>query len=489
MSFQGFKLHAKLLGNINKAGFTEATPVQAKTIPLALQNRDIMACAQTGTGKTAAFVLPLAHKLLSNERATNVPPKAPRALILTPTRELAGQVLDNINLFIKGTDLKANMVVGGVSFPPQLKMLNRPLDILVATPGRLIDHMQQGTVNLKGVETIILDEADRMLDMGFLKPVERIMSGIAAQRQTLLFSATFDAEIEKLSKRFLNEPSVVKLASSTQQHAQITQSLYYTEGKEHKADLLKKLLDNKEVWQAVVFMKTKHATDKMAKRIQGWGHDTAALNGNMKQNARKRVIDQMHKGKLRVLVATDVAARGIDVKDITHVFNFDLPQVAEDYIHRIGRTGRAGATGEAVSFISVEEYGLLRDIEKLMQQKIKPLNEPSKPLPSDIPATAKGFGNRGKKTGKSSGGASGRGFGGGKPANRAKAGGFKFGSGKRKPSGSGEGGGERNAHGGNGGGGKSHRPDGSRSKFLNKGKRSGPQRGNRGANSGSGAQA
>lgn len=399
MSFQKFKLNAQLQSAVQKAGFKAPTPVQAETIPLALQGRDVMACAQTGTGKTAAFSLPLINKLLTTERPTNQPPKAPRAVILTPTRELAMQVMDSIKTLTKGTPIVTNIVVGGVSFQPQLKMLNRPLDILVATPGRLIDHLQQGTVNLKAVEILVLDEADRMLDMGFLKPVERIMQSLAQHRQTLLFSATIDKEIEELSKRFLDNPSIVKLAATTQKHTQITQSLYFTEGKDHKLNLLKELLENKEVWQAVVFMKTKHGSDKMAKKIEAWGHKAAALNGNMKQNARKRVIDQMHSGKLRVLVATDVAARGIDVKAITHVFNHDLPQVAEDYIHRIGRTGRAGAKGEAVSLIGSDDYGLLRDIEKLLGEKIKPLNEPSKPIPAGISGASKPAGKAGKGAG------------------------------------------------------------------------------------------
>ena len=352
---------------------TAQPPVQEQSIPHILAGKDVMACAQTGTGKTGAFIIPVAHRLLeATERAK---PGYPRAVILTPTRELALQVLANAQGFIKGTHLRAGVVVGGASYGPQINMLRKPLDLLIATPGRLIDHLNENRVDLSRAEVIVLDEADRMLDMGFSKPVDTIISHMAANRQTLLFSATFSKEIKKMAQRLLTNPVEVELAHAEVKHDNITQSMVYTPNKDDKINHLKTLLDDENVWQAIVFTKTKHGADKLAKKIAGWGHDADALHGNMRQNARKRVIEKMHKGKVRILVATDVAARGIDVKELTHVVNFDLPQVAEDYIHRIGRTGRAGAKGFAVSFVSKDEVNLLRDIEKLTKNQMVAENE------------------------------------------------------------------------------------------------------------------
>ncbi len=373
MTFDKLDLHPHLIKAINNAGFKSPTPVQEQSIPHILAGGDLMACAQTGTGKTAAFTLPVVHHLLSN--APKKRSNAPRVLILTPTRELADQILANINIFTRGSQLKTGLIVGGVSYGPQIQMMRRPLDILVATPGRLIDHMGEGRIDLSQIEVMILDEADRMLDMGFVKPVERIVSDMPKERQTLLFSATFSPEVERLAKRFLKNPVQVRLAAATQNHDQITQSMYYTSGKDQKADLLKEVLADGKVWQAIVFMRTKHSTDRLAKTIASWGHEAAALHGDMRQSARKRVIEQMHKGKVKVLVATDVAARGLDVKELSHVVNFDLPQVAEDYVHRIGRTGRAGAEGTALSFVSRDEFHLLRAIETMMGRKITAENE------------------------------------------------------------------------------------------------------------------
>ena len=380
MTFNELNLHEHLLRAIEKAGFEAPTPVQEQSIPHIMEGGDLMACAQTGTGKTAAFTLPVAHRLMTTKR-TAEKPNGPRALVLTPTRELADQVLTNIKTFIGGSWLKAGLVVGGVSYTPQIKMLQKPLDILVATPGRLMDHMREGRVDLSQVEIVILDEADRMLDMGFSKPVETIVSEIVGTPQTLLFSATFDNEVEKLAKKYLTDPKEVRLAASTKRHESIDQSMYFTKGREQKMEIMEGILSDPKVWQAIVFMRTKFATERMAKQIESWGHTASALHGDMRQNARKRVVERMHKGNLRVLVATDVAARGLDLKDLTHVINFDLPQVAEDYIHRIGRTGRAGAEGVAVSFVSRDEMHLLRGIEKLLGEKIHAEN--------DMPAKAK----------------------------------------------------------------------------------------------------
>ena len=374
MNFKQFDLHRHLLQACSNAGFDTATPIQEKAIPEILAGQDLMACAQTGTGKTAAFVLPILHRLLHD---TNNIQRGPKVVILSPTRELAQQILVAIRTFTKGTQIKTGMVVGGVGYGPQIKMLASPLDVLVATPGRLIDHMGDNRVDLTKVQTFVLDEADRMLDMGFVKPVETICETMPHSRQTLLFSATFSTGVERLAKRFLKNPSVIKLAQSHSEHKNITQSLFYANSREQKIDLLRDLLDDGKVWQTVVFIKTKHQADKMAKIIQDWGHRTAALHGDMRQTKRRRVIELMHENKVKVLVATDVAARGLDIKDLSHVINFDLPQVAEDYVHRIGRTGRAGAEGIAYSMVSRSEMSLLHAIEKFIGRKIEPAAAPS----------------------------------------------------------------------------------------------------------------
>ncbi|MDD9912541.1 MAG: DEAD/DEAH box helicase [Alphaproteobacteria bacterium] len=388
--FSSLGLHAHILKAITKNGFKTPTPVQAQSIPLALEGKDVLACAQTGTGKTAAFTLPAVYRLLSKPHQEGR--RTPRVLILTPTRELANQVAENVRTFTEGTPLKMGVIVGGASYGPQIKMLKNSLDILVATPGRLIDHLQEGLANLSAVEVLVLDEADRMLDMGFLKPVERIFDETADQRQVLLFSATVDSGIERLAKKFMTDPVQVRLAAETGMHAQIEQSLFHTSSREHKVELLRELVSNDAVWQAIVFTKTKRAADRMAQTISGWGHSTEALHGDMRQGARRRVVQKMHKGETRILVATDVAARGIDVKDLSHVINFDLPQVAEDYVHRVGRTGRAGAKGTAVSLVSKDELPLLKDIEKLLGEKIESRNE----APA-MPKTARPAKRGGKK--------------------------------------------------------------------------------------------
>lgn len=373
MNFKQFDLHRHILQACSKQGFEKATPIQQKAIPEIIAGKDLMACAQTGTGKTGAFTLPLLHKLLHD---TNNVQKGPKVVILSPTRELAEQILVSVRSFTKGTQLKTGMVVGGVGYGPQIKMLSKPLDVLVATPGRLIDHMGENRVDLTKVQTFVLDEADRMLDMGFVKPVETICETMPHNRQTLLFSATFSPGVERLAKRFLKDPEVIKLAQSHSEHKNIAQSLFYADSREQKKALLRDLLADSSVWQAVVFIKTKHQADKIAKEIQDWGHRSAALHGDMRQSKRRRVIELMHENKVKVLVATDVAARGLDIKDLSHVINFDLPQVAEDYVHRIGRTGRAGAEGIAYSMVSRSERGLLHAIEKFTGRKIEAGEKP-----------------------------------------------------------------------------------------------------------------
>ena len=391
MKFTQFDLHRHLLQACSNNGFENATPIQEQAIPKIIAGDDVMACAQTGTGKTAAFTLPVLHRLMHD---TNNTQRGPKVVILSPTRELAQQILESIRMFTKGTQIKTGMVVGGVGYGPQIKMLAKPLDILVATPGRLIDHMHENRVDLTKVQSFVLDEADRMLDMGFVKPVETICETMPHDRQTLLFSATFSPGVERLAQRFLQNPTVIKLAQSHTENKNITQSLFYTNSREQKIDLLRTLLEDGKVWQTVVFIKTKHQADKMAKMIQDWGHRSAALHGDMRQTKRRRVIELMHENKVKVLVATDVAARGLDIKDLSHVINFDLPQVAEDYVHRIGRTGRAGADGIAYSMVSRPEMKLLHAIEKFIGRKIEPAENPgpSSPMPKGQPMkkTAKG---------------------------------------------------------------------------------------------------
>ncbi|HEX2859277.1 MAG TPA: DEAD/DEAH box helicase [Alphaproteobacteria bacterium] len=373
MQFADFGLNEAILKSITENGFSAPTPIQAGTIAHTLKRHDVMACAPTGSGKTAAFVLPALHKIVSGPSKV-VKGHGPRVLVLTPTRELSAQIADTIKLFTKHVRVSSGVVIGGVSYGPQYTLLSRPLDMLVATPGRLIDHIQERRVDLSRVELLILDEADRMLDMGFLRPVERIIDALPQGQfrpQTLLFSATFSPAIEKVSAKVLRDPVRVELAAAKQSHVDITQQIIYSDNNEHKMEQLKHLLEHGKIWQAIIFAATKHGADKLADKIGRWGHKTAALHGNLKQNQRKRVIQAMHDASLKVLVATDVAARGLDVKKLSHVINFDLPNVSEDYVHRIGRTGRAGETGVAISLVTPPDMPLLRDIEKILRRTFK----------------------------------------------------------------------------------------------------------------------
>jgi len=366
MAFTSFNLHPSLMKAIEEAKYTTPTPVQQQAIPPVMEGRDVMASAQTGTGKTAAFVLPALHKLLTTPARKG---HGPRVLILTPTRELAEQIQQNIRTFAKFAGIRTGLIMGGVSYGPQYKMLSEPLDILIATPGRLIDHMESKRVDFSRVEMLVLDEADRMLDMGFRKPVEQVLAAFPARPQILLFSATFDEGVEAIAKRSLQNPVRIALAPAKMNHDSITQVVYAADDNEHKFALLAKLLDNRDIWQAIVFAATKRSADKLAERLEKLGHPSAAMHGDMRQNARKRTLEMLHKGKLRVLVATDVAARGIDVKKLSHVINYDMPQVAEDYTHRIGRTGRGGDVGIAISLIVPEDVAMLTLVEKISGKK------------------------------------------------------------------------------------------------------------------------
>jgi superfamily II DNA/RNA helicase len=378
LSFKQFGLDAALLRAVDACGFSAPTPVQAQAIPPALTGRDLMASAQTGTGKTAAFVLPLLHRLMNSRPG---PGRGPRALVLTPTRELASQVADAVRDLGRFARLRHGVVVGGVGYGPQYRLLSAPLDVLVATPGRLIDHMEQGRVDFSRLEVLVLDEADRMLDMGFAPAVRRIASATPERRQTLLFSATLEGAVLDVARRHQRNPERVTLAHAARPHAAIDQWMHVADGPAHKKALLQRLLEDPEARQVIVFTATKRGAKRLAADLGGQGHACEALHGNMTQAARQRTMARMRKGRVRVLVATDVAARGLDVAGISHVINFELPNVPEDYIHRIGRTGRAGAEGVAISLVGHPEWTRLRNIERLtgrpMARRLLPGLEPT----------------------------------------------------------------------------------------------------------------
>ncbi|MEK6702111.1 MAG: DEAD/DEAH box helicase [Planctomycetota bacterium] len=387
-TFDTLGLSPQLLSVLVEQEYTVPTPIQAKAIPPALAGKDLLGCAQTGTGKTAAFALPILDRLMKAPAEKNRRgPMLPRALILSPTRELASQIGDSFRTYGKNTGLTGTIVFGGVSQHHQVKALQRGIDILVATPGRLMDLMEQGYVNLSEIQIFVLDEADRMLDMGFIMPIRRIASALPAAgaegtgRQTMLFSATMPKEIMHLADSLLRNPVKVAVTPVAATTALIEQKLYMCP-KMSKHQLLEHILREDKVERAVVFTKTKHGADKLSKKLILSGISTQAIHGNKAQGQRERALDAFRSGKARVLVATDVAARGLDVDGITHVFNYDLPMEPEGYVHRIGRTGRAGAKGVAISFCDREERGLLRDIERLTGKRIPLVNElPDLPPP------------------------------------------------------------------------------------------------------------
>ena len=386
MSFESLGLAPALLRALAEQGYAEPTPVQAGSIPLVLAGHDLLAAAQTGTGKTAAFALPLLHKLAD---AGPTMTRRPRALVLTPTRELAAQILDNVQAYGKHLRISATTIFGGVGMGPQINALRRGVDIVIATPGRLIDHMQQRTLDLSAVETLVLDEADRMLDMGFLPAIKRILGAVPKQRQTLLFSATFAPEIKALALQFMRNPREVSVTPPNTVAATVSHRVHPVDA-EKKRDLLLHVLAEDSRRQTLVFSRTKHGADKLVTYLEHAGVRAAAIHGNKSQNARTRALSDFKSGRVTVLVATDIAARGIDIDQLPMVVNFDLPMVAEDYVHRIGRTGRAGSEGMAVSLVSHEEAGLLRDIRKLLKDEIVVADvagyEPASPLRTDAAA-------------------------------------------------------------------------------------------------------
>jgi ATP-dependent RNA helicase RhlE len=386
MSFESLGLAPALLRALADQGYTQPTPIQAGAIPLVLEGHDVLAAAQTGTGKTAAFSLPLLQHL-SSAGATQT--RRPRALVLTPTRELAAQVHDNLRDYGKHLRVSSTTIFGGVSMGPQMQALRRGVDVVIATPGRLIDHMQQRSVDLSGVEVLVLDEADRMLDMGFLPAIKRILQALPKQRQTLLFSATFAEPIKALAMQFMRSPREVSVTPPNTVAPLVSHHVHPVDAS-RKRDLLLHVLSQDSRRQSLVFSRTKHGADKLVKFLEVSGLRAAAIHGNKSQNARTKALGDFKSGRITVLVATDIAARGIDIDQLPMVINHDLPMVAEDYVHRIGRTGRAGAEGMAVSLVSHEESGLLRDIRKLLKQDIAISEvagfEPSAPLRLDAGA-------------------------------------------------------------------------------------------------------
>jgi ATP-dependent RNA helicase RhlE len=380
MSFSKLGLSEALVRAVTEHGYTVPTPVQAQAIPAVLAGGDLLAGAQTGTGKTAGFVLPMLQRL-------SVSPSAParhaslpiRALILTPTRELAAQVEESVRTYGKYAKLSSMVVFGGVGIHPQIARLKRGVDILVATPGRLLDHMGQGTVNLGQVEILVLDEADRMLDMGFIRDIRRILAVLPKRRQNLLFSATFSDEIKTLADGLLNAPAMIEVARRNSTVEIITQKVHPVD-RDRKRELLSHLIRTQHWQQVLVFTRTKHGANKLAEQLNDDGITALAIHGNKSQSARTRALAEFKDGDLEVLVATDIAARGIDIDQLPHVVNYDLPNVPEDYVHRIGRTGRAGATGEAISLVCVDERDFLHDIERLIKREI-----PQEVVPGFVP--------------------------------------------------------------------------------------------------------
>lgn len=362
MNFNQLGLSAGLLRAVEEQGYSEPTPIQREAIPVILSGRDLMAAAQTGTGKTAGFTLPLLERL--GERGRGV-----RALILVPTRELAIQVEESVKTYGKYHPLRSIAIYGGVSINPQISALRRGVDILVATPGRLLDHATQGTVDLSSIEVLVLDEADRMLDMGFIRDIRKVLALLPAKRQNLLFSATFSDDIRKLARGLLHDPAMVEVARRNTTAETVAQVVHFVD-RHRKRELLSWLIGSRNWRQVLVFTRTKHGANRLAEQLERDGLPSAAIHGNKSQGARNKALADFKSGKARVLVATDIAARGLDIDQLPHVVNYELPNVPEDYVHRIGRTGRAGNEGQAMSLVCVDEHKLLRDIEKLLGREL-----------------------------------------------------------------------------------------------------------------------
>ena len=403
MSFETLGLSAELLRAVSEQGYSEPTPVQKQAIPVILERKDILAGAQTGTGKTAGFTLPLLQLL--NSRNNGSDQKRPvRALVLTPTRELAAQVEESIKTYGKYLPLKSCVIFGGVKIGPQITKLRGGVDVVVATPGRLLDHLQQRTINLSKIEILVLDEADRMLDMGFIRDIQKILDKLPKNRQNLLFSATFSNEIKTLANKLLDSPVLIEVARKNTTSEMVSQVVYPVD-KSRKRELLTTLIKSEKWYQVLVFTRTKHGADRLAKQLIRERVPAVAIHGNKSQNQRTRALADFKDNKVQVLVATDIAARGIDIDQLPHVVNYELPNVPEDYVHRIGRTGRAGNEGEACSLVCIDEKKLLQDIERLIKREIpKKIIDGFEPDPTIKPEPAKKSGgqrNRSKRTNNS----------------------------------------------------------------------------------------
>jgi ATP-dependent RNA helicase RhlE len=458
MSFNSLGLSDAIVRAVTEAGYTAPTPIQAKAIPAVLGGGDLLAGAQTGTGKTAGFTLPVLHRLSSDKagtQLTNKSSKRPiRALVLAPTRELAAQVEENVRTYAKHTNLNSAVIFGGVGIHPQIKMLANGVDILVATPGRLLDHVGQGTIKLDKIEILILDEADRMLDMGFIHDIRKVLAVLPPKRQNLLFSATFSDEIKGLADRLLDNPAMIEVAPRNSTVEVIAQKIHPVD-RDKKHPMLAHLIKTHGWKQVLVFTRTKHGANKLVEQLGKDGIGAMAIHGNKSQSARTKALAEFKDGSLTALVATDIAARGIDIDQLPHVVNYDLPNVPEDYVHRIGRTGRAGAPGEAVSLVCVDEHQMLKDIEKLIKQTLprqviagfEP-DPTAKPQPIQLRSGVAGHPNRGRPGGN-------RGAGNGAGGARAQGAGQR--NGGNGGNGGNSGGGARtgqpgNRNGGNGGG-------------------------------------
>jgi ATP-dependent RNA helicase RhlE len=422
MTFESLGLSGKLLRAIADEGYETPTPIQAEAIPAVLAGHDLLASAQTGTGKTAGFTLPILERLNQVKPARN---RQIRALVLTPTRELAAQVEASIKTYGKYMPLRIASIYGGTRMGPQIARLRKGVDVLVATPGRLLDHLGQGTADLSSVETLVLDEADRMLDMGFIHDIRKIIEHIKSERQTLLFSATFSRQIRKLADDLLNNPKVLEVARTNTVAENVTQVVHPVD-RHRKRELLSHMIGSKNWRRVLVFTRTKHGANRLAEQLQSDGLTSDTIHGNKSQSARARALDSFKRGKVRVLVATDVAARGLDIDELPHVVNFDLPNVAEDYVHRIGRTGRAGNDGDAISLVCVDEHYLLRNIERLLKRDIPstivPGYEPDPSIePQPIPGAKRPSNRRGPSKSYSRNGQSRRYGGGGRNQGRSSA--------------------------------------------------------------------
>ncbi|WKN44797.1 DEAD/DEAH box helicase [Tunicatimonas pelagia] len=381
MTFQDLEITEPILKALQAQGYTHPTPIQQKAIPVLLRKRDLLGCAQTGTGKTAAFSVPILHHLhLDRQRSTKR--RKIKALIVTPTRELAIQIGDNFTAYSKFTTIKNTVIFGGVKQGAQVQALQQGVDVLIATPGRLIDLLGQGIITFRDIEYFVLDEADRMLDMGFIHDIRKIIARLPEERQSLFFSATMPPDIVDLSRKILGNPEKVVVKPEQTTAEKVRQSIYFVE-KKGKIKLLTHLLQTEPIKSVLVFSRTKHGANKIVKLLDRANIRASAIHGNKSQTARQKALNSFKSGELKVLVATDIAARGIDVEELSHVVNYDLPNVPETYVHRIGRTGRAGASGKALSFCDTEERAYLRDIQKTINQKI--------PVVADHPFTGEGF--------------------------------------------------------------------------------------------------